>query len=166
MTRTLKYYEVYGWWNVWQTVKGFILPLSQRKVGKKYDPIKLFCLLNCVVNVNVRFPCRVRLFESPERERERERERDSLLPWSRVNEQGTGWRQLAAQSVRKRQCRNHSVACSNPIDLMPKDGSLYKIQVKQLIITHLMMVTNWVIVSSWGTRNLVLSRGGRYFSRW
>lgn len=31
---------------------------------------------------------------------------------------------------------------------------------------HLMMVTNWVIVSSWGTRNFVLSRGGKYFSLW
>ena len=27
-------------------------------------------------------------------------------------------------------------------------------------------MTNWVIVSSWGTKNLVLSKVGRYCSRW
>ena len=42
----------------------------------------------------------------------------------------------------------------------------YKMANNGFSTTYLIIVTNWLMVSSWGTRNFVLSSNGRSFSLW
>ena len=74
------------------------------------------------------------------------------------------WLALADLS-QEAKCSNNSRTCRHRTS-SARVRAWFKMANNSFSATYLIIVTNWLMVSSWGTRNFVLSSNGRSFSLW